>query len=93
MLPLWLEMIQAFDVYIPRIKQRQDILTNQFIDRIIEKYKVIKGSSKAVYLIQNRTKNTFYSWEKFVDMGFTSADIEIVSDEVIRRVPDGAGIP
>ena len=50
---------------------------------------VLKGSSKALYLVQNRTKRLFLDWNKFLALGYTSVDVEQVSDTVLGLLADG----
>jgi len=77
--------------FIPRNKRRQKEITQTFFDRIYsaESNVVLKGSSKALYLVQNRTKRLFLDWNKFLALGYTSVDVEQVSDTVLGLLADG----
>jgi len=90
-LPLWLDTIRVMEDFIPRNKRRQKEITQTFFDRIYsaESNVVLKGSSKALYLVQNRTKRLFLDWNKFLALGYTSVDVEQVSDTVLGLLADG----
>eukprot|EP01036_Dinobryon_divergens_P035141 gene35141-45490_t len=69
---------------LPSVSDVSSVMKNITVD-----YKLIKGTSKKIYMMHNGRKRLFTDWNVFVGRGLHSFEIEQIAEASIDAIPDG----
>ena len=86
--PLWINTNLALSRLIDTVN-KANLDDKEYLKRIMKDKNILKGSGKALYLMEDGKKRIFNDWGKFLSMGFQTYDVEPISDENLNLIPDG----